>query len=164
MSGGSLERGNLVIRPNARDLEIRDFLIAAKIDSVEDYLAWLRAHIAYESDGPDDVWTKPFDLIERGFGDCEDLALLSYAVLKVLGYEPQIMIVDQEKEGKHAITVFREGDHYSIMDNRKLIRTSSDSRESMFQKLVQRYAAMQITGVHPVTWKFFYLYSPREEA
>ena len=69
--------------------------------------AWVRKNIKYQSE-PIDDWSHPQVTLDRGYGDCEDMAILERALLIAAGWEPEIYIViarDNIAHVDHALLV-----------------------------------------------------------
>ena len=82
-----------VARPSEIDTQIAGFLGTHNIKTLDEYAMWLTKNIAYRADAAGDIWSSPKETLDRLYGDCEDYALLSAAVLRVLGYESKIMVL-----------------------------------------------------------------------
>ena len=121
---------NLTTGASSFDSKIPGILIDENIRSIEDYTQWLGENIRYQSDGDMDTWSSPEETLTRKYGDCEDFAFLSEAVLRVLGYQPRVMAYTKGKEEEgHAICAFKKGDHYLYFDNAELKKTYATSME-----------------------------------
>lgn len=61
-------------------------------DSLE-AAAWIADNIDYRRDKAYDIWDDPEETIERGYGDCEDIALLFMDCLhSSLGARPKLVV------------------------------------------------------------------------
>lgn len=145
------DKDQMVWKENQIDIQLREMLLSNQITTVEEYLSWLRANIQYESDGVFDNLSEPLETVEAKSGDCEDFAMLSYRVLKVLGFKPMIVILDRHEVVRHAITTFKEGDRYSYLDNMKLVRTLSIGQAQFFDYLVEKESAVNLYQLNPKT-------------
>jgi predicted transglutaminase-like cysteine proteinase len=71
-----------------------------------------------------DVWSSPLATLANGFGDCEDYAILKFAVLLEAGVSPEnvrLMIVrDSVRYEDHAIIAVRYEDQWLALDNRRM--------------------------------------------
>lgn len=68
-----------------------------------------------------DEWASPVTTLDRGWGDCEDYALLKMAVLRASGVprsDLRIVVVEHQKE-QHAVLAVRLGDEWRLLDNRR---------------------------------------------
>ena len=65
-------------------------------------------------------------MLQKRRGDCEDYAFLNAAVLRVLGYRPEVLAMGG-LGGNHAICVFKENGRYSWIDNARLKRSKAES-------------------------------------
>lgn len=70
-----------------------------------------------------DLWQAPWDTIEKGYGDCEDFAILKYVILKEHGIDPKAMELiaasykDSKREGHAYLKVDFEGKTYHLDNN-----------------------------------------------
>lgn len=118
--------GVLISQPDPIDMRIMHLVNANGIRSLEDYAGWLKTNILYKSDGPKDSWSPADQTLRRKTGDCEDYAFLNIAVLKVLGFKPQMFILSG-KDGYHAICAFVKDGTFSLFDNNRLKETTARS-------------------------------------
>jgi len=103
------------------------------IKTLAQYALWLKSNITYRKDIYSDVWLSPDELLNRKYGDCEDMAFLSDAALRIMGYRPYVIAFKRSGRRQwHAVCVFKSGDNYSYFDNNRLINTS----EGAFDKAV----------------------------
>ncbi|MCP4649359.1 MAG: hypothetical protein GY853_04650 [PVC group bacterium] len=130
--------GVLISRPAAIDEKIRDIMIFNNIRTLNDYVRWLKKNIKYRKDKKGDVWADPEDTLSSNGGDCEDFAFFNAAVLKVLGFNPEVLAIIRIGRS-HAICVFKENGYYSIIDNNTLIRTKKTTMTSFTPKLMDMY-------------------------
>jgi predicted transglutaminase-like cysteine proteinase len=72
-----------------------------------------------------DIWSTPLATLAKGFGDCEDYAILKFAVLLEAGVSPEnlrLMIVrDSVRYEDHAIVAVRYADQWLTLDNRRML-------------------------------------------
>lgn len=67
--------------------------------------AYVNKNIRYQSENKDE-WATPAETLRRGYGDCEDIALLKCAILNSLGKKPAFVIVrDLIKRQDHALCI-----------------------------------------------------------
>lgn len=127
-----------IIRPVAVDLKILNIINTEGIKSLRDYEQWLQKNIKYRRDDGTDVWSLPDETLRRKYGDCEDLAFLNVAFLRVAGYQPKAMGLLRKRGRKgHAICVFKKSGYYLWFDNTKLNKTSATSMDE-FAKYILR--------------------------
>ena len=127
-----------IIGPAVVDLKILDIINTEGIKSLRDYEQWLQKNIEYRNDDGADVWSLPAETLRRKYGDCEDLAFLNAAFLRVAGYQPKVMgLLRGGGRTGHAICVFKESGYYLWFDNAKLNKTSATSMEE-FAKYILR--------------------------
>ena len=101
------------------------FYIEVDIHSLEDIGTFMQENIVYKSDGDEDVWSTPEDTYKRGYGDCEDLALLFINMAYThLDLKFDLVLVDMDErliiegdEVNHAEASFN-GESYSIWSGR----------------------------------------------
>jgi len=137
------QAGVLISRPDPLDEKIRDIIIANDIASVADYVDWLAANIRYQNDKGKDLWLLPEDTLAKGSGDCEDMAFLNQAVLRVLGYEARVLCVFRIFRS-HAICVFKDNGYYQIVDNTKLKQTPARSFSELTRYIFTIYNCASI--------------------
>lgn len=87
--------------------------------------AWVNAAIAYTEDADQfdrrDYWASAPDTMRSRRGDCEDLAILKYQLLRALGFDPRDMYLtlanDQVRRADHAVLVVRQDGAFHMLDN-----------------------------------------------
>ena len=155
--------GVLVCRAVPIDEKIRDLIIFNNIKSIEDYAQWLEENIKYERDREGDNWLTAEEMLQKKYGDCEDFAFLNKAVLRVLGYQPKVLIVFRLFRS-HALCVFIENGHYTLIDNAKLKRTQVGSILELANYLFKEYACYSIGVARPKDKKWDILFRRTEIA
>lgn len=82
--------------------------------------AWLRGKVRYRPE-PIDLWSPPAETLRRGYGDCEDMALLKRALfLEGGGAEADALFVlvwDRIARRDHALLVAREAGQWWVLDS-----------------------------------------------
>lgn len=81
--------------------------------------------VAYRSDrdgyGTMDYWAGPRETLARGYGDCEDFAMLKMAVLAAGGIDPRdmslVVLRDRSRQVYHAVLAVRIGGENLVLDN-----------------------------------------------
>lgn len=72
--------------------------------------------------GVEDRWSAPLVTLAQRQGDCEDFAILKYAVLRSVGLpeaDLRVVVVHDRWTGDvHAVLSVREGDRWHVLDNR----------------------------------------------
>lgn len=72
--------------------------------------------------GVQDRWSAPLATLAQRQGDCEDFAILKYAVLRAAGLpeaDLKVVVVHDRWTGDvHAVLAVREGDRWHVLDNR----------------------------------------------
>jgi predicted transglutaminase-like cysteine proteinase len=70
--------------------------------------------------GVSDYWATPNETLQRGAGDCEDVAILKMALLQKLGFNPADMFLtvgyDLALRNGHAVLVVRLNGHFYVLD------------------------------------------------
>ena len=90
----------------------------------------------------------PEEMLQKKAGDCEDYAFLNAAVLRVLGYQPQVLVIGGFGF-HHAICVFEENGHYSWMDNSEFRRTKTRSILEFARYLFSEYGGSYLLKINP---------------
>jgi len=155
----SIPHGNLIIRqerytvgsisvsrPIPLDEKILNTLIVNSITSLEPYLEWLSKNIIYQKDGKRDAWAYPEETLKIKRADCEDFAFLNEAVLRVMGYEVQVLAMGGFG-GHHAFCLFKEKDYYSWIDNSKLKRTKAKTISEFAKHIFTTYGSSYLLEV-----------------
>jgi predicted transglutaminase-like cysteine proteinase len=91
-----------------------------------------------------DVWSSPLATLANGSGDCEDYAILKFAVLLEAGVAPEnvrLMIVrDSVRYEDHAIVAVRYEDQWLTLDNRRMPMLADTELASYTPLLLLDYA------------------------
>jgi len=147
----------LVARPSEIDTQIAGFLGTHDIKTPDEYAMWLAKNISYRADAAGDIWSSPKETLNRLYGDCEDYAFLSAAVLRVLGYESKIMVLGTSGQD-HAICVFEKDGHYLWFDNKELRRTDIFTMRKFGEYIFKKYACSRISEINVETKQCSVLY------
>ena len=71
--------------------------------------------------GNGEYWATPMQVLDRGVGDCEDHAILKWAILNGMGYPPQSFsiaaVIDKRRGDGHAVLVYMGGNQNIVLDN-----------------------------------------------
>ncbi len=130
LSSSVFAQGNVLISlppsPDYGQKQLRAFLKENRIQTVAEYAQWLKAHITYQADQGGDIWSFPEETLKRGGGDCEDLAFLNASILRLLGYQPHVLVYIQSKQA-HAFCIFKKDGRFEVFDNLDLIVTTLTS-------------------------------------
>lgn len=137
-----------ISRPLLLDETIRDIIVFNQITSIQRYLTWLKGHVAYKPDSGQDTWSDPRDTLKKRKGDCEDLAFLSAAFLKVAGYNPKVIGIFLKRGKEHAICIFEEGGRYAWIDNFRLIKTEAVTLQELSEYFFNNYACYAIAELN----------------
>lgn len=63
------------------------------IQTIQQAAQWAKAEIYYEDDGDLDIWSNPEIVLSRGYGDCDDYALLMMNICYVaLNIKPDLVL------------------------------------------------------------------------
>jgi predicted transglutaminase-like cysteine proteinase len=71
--------------------------------------------VTYKSDGEIDTWQRPLVTLEEGHGDCEDYAILKYALLWDGGFPPENLRLKISRG--HAVLAVKIDDQWRVMGN-----------------------------------------------
>jgi predicted transglutaminase-like cysteine proteinase len=110
-------------------------------------MQWLGANIVYKKDTTEDIWSAPGTTLRRKYGDCEDLAFLNESVLRLLGYNPKVLVLLRFLRN-HAICIFEQSGAYVVIDNITLTRTRASSYQELLQYLFIKYKCSSIAEAH----------------
>jgi len=124
--------------PNQLDMNIKSFLIDNNIFSLQQYIVWLNTNITYKNDVNGDYWNHPEKTLKDRYGDCEDMAFLNEAVLRVLGYSGEVLGVYRWNSA-HAIFVFKNNNIYSYFSNNIFINTKTTTTKAFKQYILIKY-------------------------
>ena len=82
---------------------------------------WVNWHVLYQDDRNGDAWSSAAETLQRGTGDCEDLAIVKMALLTELGIGPDdmfLVIVRQKARGAdHAVLAVRRDGAMVVLDS-----------------------------------------------
>ena len=101
----------------------------------------------YKKDGKGDVWSRPNETLGRRYGDCEDYAFLNASVLRILGYEPRVLALEQGIGRNHAICAFKRGGRYLWFDNAELKESRFSSMEEFSEYILAAYRCYYVSEV-----------------
>lgn len=87
--------------------------------------AWVNRTVSYRDDrsayGRADHWQSAAETLRRGTGDCEDLAIAKYQLLRGLGFPEEDLYVtlarDLARNVDHAVLIVRLGDRHLMLDD-----------------------------------------------
>lgn len=144
----SAKKGVLVSRPKELDEQIRFLIQTNRINSLESLSQWLTLNFSYQNDVGGDNWATPEETLNKRTGDCEDFAFLTNAALKVLGYNPKVIVLRRNKKA-HATCVFQSDGYYCWFDNTELKKTSAQSLEAFVQEMTSRYNLTSMLELDP---------------
>lgn len=144
---GILKQQSYSVHDSA-DRAIADFLKTRDIRDIYTWRDWMAANIRYTKDFGDDDWSAPIATLKRGFGDCEDYAILNRAVLRVLGHTADIYVVERWG-ASHAVCLFRYDiggtQYWGYTDNDRFVITE----EPDFKKFTRQL--MDVNGYSGLT-------------
>ena len=132
------KNGVWTVGPKAIDRKVVNLIMMNKIQTLDDYAAWMAANLSYKQDQLQDKWEPPESMLDSKKGDCEDFAFLTAAVLKVLGYEPHFLALIKNSR-THAICAFQKDGHFVWFDNAKINRTPARSLEEFAGLLTKQF-------------------------
>ena len=88
-------RGSATVRALARDIVFRQYNVEPR-NEVGYALAigsWVQANVTYVRELPEEFQT-PTATIQMGYGDCDDFAVLTCALLEALGIESELVALE----------------------------------------------------------------------
>jgi hypothetical protein len=150
--------GVLVSRPRILDEKIRFLIKLNHITSLESFGQWLERNFTYQRDINGDSWANPEETLERKKGDCEDFAILARAVLKVLGYQSKIIVLQLNQQAAHAICLFQVNGYYCWFDNAILRKTSARSLGSFIEGMAANGNLVAMLELNPEKKEWSMLY------
>lgn len=112
-------------RVDKRWLDIRDKIslpedMCPDIAGIRTVDVMVNRKIMYQADATDE-WTTPKETLERGYGDCEDIALVKRAILLSTGYkDPDIylfLVKDLVARRDHALLIVRGKEEWFVLDS-----------------------------------------------
>lgn len=98
----------------AKWLEVKDQRSGAELSSLDlaEISNTVRQDIRYSRE-PVDVWSPPAETLERGYGDCEDMALLKRSLFLEAGGKEEdtcfLIVFDQIARIQHAVLLINDG-------------------------------------------------------
>ncbi len=103
--------------------------------------AYLR-NIYYVKEGTE-RWDSAKTIVEKGYGDCEEIAILGCYFAEKLGYPPEALFLVDEKEGGHLITLLEEktlqGKKYGAFEHTNLFYPVYDSIDELVKCINKTY-------------------------
>ena len=153
----------LVSRPHKMDSTIFGFLVSNKIRTLQDYSHWLNENIEYHEEPFPDPWIGPEALLASRRGDCEDYALLTMNVMRVLGFQPKVLaLVRINRNGQivrsHAICVVKSKTGYLWFDNGELKEAQVGDLPQLAELLMQEFNYTQTAELNMQTMAWTILY------
>lgn len=109
----SLDPRWVAVRDATVDKVFSDGSLAERVDQ------WVNQTIRYQSDVADS-WSTPAETLQRGYGDCEDIALLKRAILLKSGKSEQdiifAMVRDTISHNDHALLIVNDNG-WKVLDS-----------------------------------------------
>jgi predicted transglutaminase-like cysteine proteinase len=105
---------------------------------IEQVNRWANRTVAYRADSPryhgGDYWADASQTLQKGTGDCEDIAILKYQALRSLGIASSDMYLtiarDMVRHADHALLVVKhEGRFYLLDDSTDELVDGSESND-----------------------------------
>lgn len=136
---GILKQQDYSVQDRA-DRAIANFLKQREIRDIYAWRDWMTHNISYAKDFRGDDWSSPMQTLKRGFGDCEDFAILNCAVLRVLGNTADLYVV--ERWGlTHAVCIFRYEIggtlYWGYTDNDRFVITEQSDFKQFTRQLME---------------------------
>jgi len=110
--------------------------ISRSIGSPDELVQWLSSNLKTSITIPDEPHTAQ-EVLNRGGGDCDDLARVASGVLDNLGIENQILAVKfQGTKIKHALCIFKnENGSYDLISSKSLFKTGKRTVKEAIEKI-----------------------------
>ncbi len=137
------EAAVLVSRAEPQQQFASDLMAVHRLSNLEDYLEWVSTHVRYQKDSLRDTWASPQATIERGVGDCEDLAFLHEAMLVRFGHTSMAVSVHGASVN-HAICIFVKDGVFHWIDNFDIHTSSATTFQRFLLVLLKHYKGSQI--------------------
>ena len=120
------------VNQSVRDAFLREALVAASnisasfgnVNLIPNVFKWVLTNTYYQRDPyiptyywglSDNIWKLPNQTVKEEGGDCEDLALLTYAILKNKGVKAWLILWYSETSG-HAAVLAKYGGNWYVID------------------------------------------------
>ena len=85
--------------------------------------------------GTADYWQSPEEFWQNKKGDCEDYAVFSKTVLENLGFEATIISLYGPDGYAHTVTIFKDENGYSVMNEDRLYRYGTATLEEAVSRI-----------------------------
>ena len=144
-------------KTNSMTFNAVSFIKENNIHSIEDYAQWLKDNMIYLLDVGKDSWASPLETIQKGGGDCEDLAFLSAEVLKALGFKPLVLAHGNFKDG-HVYCVFKYLGIYYTFENTNFASTEQPSLKDMAIYLAKNHHSKYLAELFLDTKEVHFIY------
>jgi predicted transglutaminase-like cysteine proteinase len=90
-----------------------------------------------------DYWASPLQTLGSEAGDCEDYAIVKYAVLRDLGISPTdlrlVIVQDGMHHAVHAVLAVHDDDKWLVLDNRTMMITDASQDRQYYPLFVMDY-------------------------
>lgn len=94
-----------------------------------------------------DYWASPLTTLANQAGDCEDYAILKYAVLTELGVAPDdlnlVIVRDDIRQTEHAVLAVRDEGEWVILDNRMMATPRAKQVRQYFPMFAMDYRGVR---------------------
>jgi hypothetical protein len=128
---------NIAENTLSESISINSFILLNDIKTIEDYAQWLKTNMVYRPDPKLDIWSHPYTTLKRGYGDCEDMAFLSAAVLKHLGYKPVVLAAGRDKKAHVFTALLKDGKLHVFDNNIHYVNSHINSLQQIFDFLAE---------------------------
>ena len=128
------------------------------VESPGDLANWLLSRFQYKVEVPD-RWQSPQETIDKGYGDCEDFAVLSSRILEEkFNLKNDIVIVEFEGMNlAHLICVWKNEDGtYSFMSNNKIHNTKKEYLSDAIRRYYPDCSTYKIANRMKTAYRYFY--------
>jgi len=120
-------------------LGIATMLQTRKINTLEDYLAWISDHMKYQAN-KEDTWANPENTLLSGHGNCADLAFLHETVLTYFGYRSKVLSIGRGNIA-HVFTLFNKEGKLYMFDNLRLRNFGTLAADEVVKNLITQFNA-----------------------
>ncbi len=109
-------------RPGAWDELLEPANLAASGERLDAINRWVNWHVRFVEDAGSDEWSGAQNTLTRGYGDCEDFAIVKLALLEKAGVpaDSMYLVIVRDTSGPrdHAVLAVRQDGNLKILDSR----------------------------------------------
>lgn len=109
-------------------------------------------------------WASAKKTLERGYGDCDDIAIAGAYLVEPLGYPGKMLILVDNTNGSHSTTLLEEKTdkkRYGLIEHAKFIYPIYDSIENLIKRVNRSYEKISDEKIkeHRITRKNYTYYA-----